>query len=67
MSNEQLLNMIMKRLDEHQAKLEKHDGIITKILIAIGSMKVKVGMIVGIFSTIGGILTAIVMKYVLNF
>ena len=67
MSNEQILQYIMKRLDEHEAKLEKYGGLITNILITVGGMKVKIGMIVGIFSTIGGILAAIVMKYLLNF
>lgn len=56
----------MEKLKDHDKKISKHDDIITHILVSMGKMQVKTAMITGIFSTIGGGLSIIILKFVFN-
>lgn len=64
MSQEQIIQMLVKRIEDMENKIEKHDNRIMQILVSMGKLQVKTAMITGIFSTFGGGMTIILLKYV---
>ncbi len=66
MSDEQVIDMLIKRVEKMQDKLDTHDNRITQILVSIGKAQVKNAMITGVFGTVGGALTVIILKYLFN-
>ena len=67
MSQEQIIQMLIKRMDDMEEKLEKHDTRLMHILVTIGKIQVRTAMVTGIFSTVGGAIAVIIAKYLLNF
>ena len=66
MSDQQVIDMIIKRVEKMEDRIETHDNRITQILVSIGKAQVKVAMITAVFSTVGGSLTVLILKYMFN-
>lgn len=66
MSDQQVIDMLIKQIEKMDKKIEIHDNRITQILVSIGKAQVKNAMITGVFGTVGGALTVIILKYLFN-
>lgn len=64
MSNDQILAMLIKRVDKMEEKNEINATLINKLFVQMGQMRVKLFFITAVFSTIGSGIGIILIKYI---
>jgi hypothetical protein len=64
MSSDQVIEILMDRVKVLEKKDDRKTDLINELFVIVGKMTVKTTMIVSIFSTIGGGISILLLKFV---